>query len=224
MAMTWLTNVYLWIGTSLFLMMCCIFGFIFLVILAKKTHALLEMKAWMKGRPLALFFQENRYCEWKPVQPEAGIIQDKDYGSFIINEKATYIDKTTKNVLIPFDASFGASINVHAAKLADDLQYIMKDEEQMKHLRWAIGNNMIDDSETIDALKTSIHFGAIKNMMNALIPHNINAKIEKVIAARMKSYGQINVPQVALIFVAIFGAILLGALIIKLAFGSNNGG
>jgi hypothetical protein len=58
-------------------------------------------------------------------------------------------------------------------------------------------------------------------MMTALIPHNINAKIEKVIAQRMKSYGNVNVPQIALIFVAIFGAILLGALIIKLAFGKD---
>jgi len=191
---------------------------IFLVILGKKTHAILEFKAWMKGQPIALFFQENRYCEWKPVDTEAGIIQDKHYGAFIVNERATYIDKTTKNVLIPFDASFGASLNVHAAKLADDLQYVLKDEEEMKKLRHAIGKGLICDSETIDVLKTSIHFGAIKNMMTALIPHNINAKIEKTIAARMKAFGQVNVPQIAMLFCAIFGAILLGALIIKLTF------
>jgi hypothetical protein len=192
--------------------------FIFLVILSKKTHAIVEFKAWIKGRPIALFFQENRYCEWKPVVTEAGIVQDKDYGSFIVNERATYIDKRTKNILIPFDSSFGASINVHAAKLADDLQYIIKDEEQMKQLRYAMANNLIDDTATIDALKTSIHFGAIKNMMTALIPHNINAKIEKVIASRMKGFGKVNVPQILLIFVGMLGAILLGALIIKLAF------
>jgi len=181
----------------------------------------IEFKAWLKGQPIALFFQENRYCEWKPVEPEAGIIIDKNYGAFIINEKATYIDRRTKSILIPFDAAFGASVNVHAAKLADDLQYIMKDEEQMKRLRTAIANNNIDDSETIDALKTSIHFGAIKNMMTALIPHNINAKIEKVIASRMKGFGAVNVPQVALLFAAILGAIILGALVIKLAFPSK---
>ena len=188
-----------------------------------KTHAIIEFKSWLKGYPIALFFQENRYCEWKPVKPEAGIIQDDDYGAFIINEKATYIDKRTKSVLIPFDSSFGASVNVHAAKLADDLEYITKDEEELKKLRVAVANNMIDDSETIDALKTSIHFGAIKNMMTALIPHNINAKIEKVIASRMKGYGKVNVPQVLLIFGGMLGAILLGALIIKLAFPAKGG-
>jgi len=186
-----------------------------------KTHAIVEFKAWLKGQPIALFFQENRYCEWRPVNPEAGIIQDKDYGSYIINEKATYIDKTTKNVLIPFDASLGTSINVKAAKLADDLQYILNDEEQFKRLRYAIGKNLIEDNESLNVLRTSIHFGAIKNMMNALGPHNITAKIEKVIASRMKSFGNVNVPQVAMLFVAVFGAILLGALIIKLAFPKN---
>jgi len=182
---------------------------------------MIEFRAWRKGLPIALFFQENRYCEWKVVDPEAGIIQDSHYGAYIINEKATYIDKTTNNVLIPFDASFGASINIKAAKLADDLQYILRDEEQLKQLRKAIADNTLEENESINVLKTSIHFGSIKTMMNALIPHNINAKIEKVIASRMKGYGNVNVPQIAMIFAAMFGAILLGALVIKLAFPKN---
>lgn len=212
-----LVNIYFWIGMALFFMLLFGLLIIFLVVLAKKTHTIVEFKAWLKGRPIALFFQENRYCEWKPVEPEAGIINDEKYGAYIINERATYVDKRTKNILIPFDASFAASINVHAAKLADDLQYIVKDEEQMKQLRSAIGRNLIDDNESIDVLKTSIHFGAIKNMMTALIPHNINAKIEKAIASRMRGFGTVNVPQVALLFAAVLGAILIGYLIIRVA-------
>jgi len=213
---TFMTNIYLWMGLTFLFIILFVLLFIFLVILAKKTHTMVEFRAWMKGWPIALFFQENRYCEWKPVEPEAGIIQDKHYGAFIINERATYIDKRTKNVLIPFDSQFGVSVNVHAAKVCDDLQYIMKDEEEMKKLRFAIGRNLIDDNESIDVLKTSINFGAIKNMMTAIIPHNINAKIEKVIASRMKGMGQINIWQIVLVFVAIFGAILMGYLVIKL--------
>jgi len=211
-----LANPLLWIGLTFLFLILFICLFIFLVMLAKKTHAIVEFKGWMKGKPIALFFQENRYCEWKPVDPDAGVIIDKNYGAFIINERATYIDKRTKNVLIPFDAAFGASINVHAAKLADDLQFVMKDEEEMKKLRWAISHNMIEDTETISVLKTSIQFGAIKNMMTALIPHNINAKIEKVIASRLKNFGNVNVPQVALLFAAVLGAMLMGYLIIRL--------
>jgi len=210
-----LNNIYLWIILALVFM--CLFGLmiILLVILGKKTHAIIEFKAWMSGKPIALFFQENRYCEWKPVKVEAGIIQDKKYGAFIVNDRATYVDKTTKNILIPFDSQFAASLNVRSAKLIEDLQFLAKDEEELKALRVAIAENNIEENETISALKTSIHFGAIKSMMTALIPHNINAKIEKVIASRMKSYGNVNVNQVILIFVAIFGAIILGGIIAK---------
>jgi hypothetical protein len=192
--------------------------FILLIVISKKTHAIVEFKAWLKGVPIAMFFQENRYVEWRPIKPEAGILTDKDYGSYIINERATYVDRRTKNIIIPFDASFGASINMHAAKLADDLQYVLNDDEEMKKLRVAISLNQFEENETIDVLKTSINMGAIKTMMTALLPHNITSKIEKVIASRMKGYGKVNVPQVLLIFAGMLGAILLGALIIKLAF------
>jgi len=221
--LAFLTNVYIWIGGTLLFMLLFFLLLILLIIISKKTHAMVELKAWRKGKPIALFFLENRYCEWRPVVVEAGIIQDKDYGAFIINEKATYVDKRTKAVLLPFDASVAPGVNVHAAKLMDDLTYIVKDEEEMAKLRYAIANDMIDDAEPVMGLRTTVNFGAIKNMMSALIPHNINAKIEKVIAARLKNYGSINVPQVALLFAAIFGAILLGALIIKLVFPKDKG-
>lgn len=221
MNLSFLSNIYIWIGGTFIFLLLFFLLLIFVIVLGKKTHAIVEFRAWMKGHPIAMFYQENRYVEWKPVKTEAGIIQDKDYGAFIINERATYIDKRTKNIIIPFDASFGASINVHTAKLIDDLQYIIKDEEEMKALRYAIGNNLVDDSATITAIKTSIHFGAIKNMMTALIPHNINAKIEKVIASRMKSMGNVNVTQVIFLFVALFGAIVLGGLIVRMMLGSN---
>ncbi len=216
MAMDWITNIYLWIGLALLFLMLFIIQFIFIVILAKKTHAVIELKAWMKGCPIALFFQEDRYCDWRAVQPDAGIITDQDYGAFIVNQKATYIDKRTKAVLLPFDASFAAGVNVHAAKLADDLQYIVRDQEELKRFRHLIARNQIGDDATINVLKTTVHFGAIKNMMTALIPHNINAKIEKVIAARIKNYGKINTGQIILVFAAVFGAIVMGYMIIKL--------
>jgi hypothetical protein len=213
--MAWFTNLYLWLGGTIFFFLFFIIETILLILLARKTHAIDEFKAWVRGRPIAMFYMENRYVDWKPVKPDAGIITDKDYGAFIINERATYVDKKTKNVIIPFDAQFGASLNIHAAKLIDDMQYIMKDEEQIKALRAAIATNTIEETETITALKTSINMGAIKTMLTALIPHNINSKIEKTIAARMKGYGKVNVPQVLLIFVGMLGAIILGTIIVK---------
>jgi hypothetical protein len=184
--------------------------------IAKKTHAFIEFKASLRGQPICMFFQENRYVHWKAIKPDAGIITDKEYGAYIINERGTYVDKTTKNIIIPFDASIAASFNMHAAKLADDLQFILKDEEEMKRFRIALSQNLIDDTETITALKTNIHMGAMKSMLTALIPHNINAKIEKTIAARLKSYGNVNIPQILLIFCAMLGSIIIGVIIIKM--------
>ena len=211
-----LVNIYFWIVMSfLFLAM---FGLllIFLIVLAKKTHAMVELKAWTKGVPISQFYMDNRYCEWLPIKPEAGIIQHKDYGSFIVNEKATYVDKRTKNIFIPFDSAFAASINVHAAKLADDMQYLAHDEETLKKLRHLISTNQIDDSESIDVLKTSVHFGAMKTMMTALIPHNINAKIEKTISARLKGVRSFNVWTPVTVFLAMFGAIVLGIFLMRM--------
>jgi len=216
MAMQWITNIYLWMGLTFLFLILFILLFIFLIVITKKTHAVVELKAWRSGKPIALFFQDDRYCDWRAVQPEAGIVTDQDYGAFIVNQKATYIDKRTKAVLLPFDTSFAAGLNVKAAKLADDLQYIARDQEELKKLRHLVATNQIDDSESLDVLRTTVNMGAIKGMMSALIPHNINAKIEKVIASRMKGLGQVNMQQVMFTFLAIFGAIVMGYMIIKL--------
>lgn len=221
MALGFISNIYFWITLALVFLCLFIVLLILIIVIAKKTHAMVEFRAWLSGKPICLFFQENRYCHWEAIESEAGIITHKNYGAFVVNEKATYIDKRTKNILIPFDAAFGAGINIHAAKLADDLQYIMKDDEQVQRLREMIASGQIDDTETIMALKTSVSLGAMKNMMTALIPHNINAKIEKIIASRMKSYGQINVWQIVLIFVAVLGAIILGMILIKVVFNKG---
>jgi len=79
-----------------------VFGFyggyrVFVLLFRKKTHAIVEFKSSMKGNPISIFFQDNRYCEWKNVVPEAGMIEDKEYGTFIID--STYIDNKTKNIL-----------------------------------------------------------------------------------------------------------------------------
>jgi hypothetical protein len=97
----------------------------------------------------------------------------------------------------------------------------MKDEEQMKMFRTAVAHNMIDDSASIEGIKTTVNIGAIKNMMTALIPHNINAKIQFTIASRMKQFGNVNGMQILLIFGGMLGAIVIGYLIIKSVGGSS---
>jgi len=208
-------NIFLWIGTSFAFIILCLILFILLIIIFKKTHAAQEIKAWVKNRPIVMYFNDHRYCEWKVIQPEAGIIVDKDYGAHIINEKGVYVDKMTKTPIVPCHADIGVSINMTAAKLANSLQDVIKDQKQLWLLREAISKDMIVETDTIKAISSSIELGAMKHMLTAMIPHNINAKIEKVIAQRMKSLGMMNPWNYVLIFAAILGAIVLGVIIVK---------
>ena len=212
--MSLLISPFLWGGIAGFFVLIFVIIIILLIIIGKKTHGIIEFKAWLKGAPIALFFQENRYCHWKVIKPEAGIVEDKDYGAFIINEKATYIDNKTKNVMIPFDTSFAASINIHTAKLIEDLQYKLTTEEDIRKFREDMDRDEMDESELISVLNTTVYLGSIKNVMNALLPHNIHAKIIKTIAARTKGYGN-NVKTLVMYVLAFLSAVLLGYLVIK---------
>lgn len=209
-------------GTFIFLIMFML-AIIFIVILSKKTHAMIEFKAWTKGVPICLFFQDSRYMEWRPLKPDAGIITDVDYGAFIVNEYGTYVDRKTKAVVIPFHTGIATSLDVAAVKFSDDLKHIIKDDKELQKLRYALANGLIDETEELKAIKSSVRFSSIKSMMTALIPHNIDSKIEKAVAQRLKGYGKINIPQVLLVFVAILGAIILGVIIIKMTLGGGGG-
>lgn len=219
--MVWYTNFMLWFWMSIILFLFFVFYTILIIILAKKTHAMVEFKAWRKGCPISIFFQDSGYAEWKAIPAQTNIIQDDVYGTYIINETGTYVDRRTKTVLIPFDANFAGSINVSAAKLADDLKLILKDERQMEILRKAVMTGQIEETEEIKTLRTSVRFSSIKGMLNAMIPHAITAKLEMMIAQRLKGHSKINVPQLLLIFVVILGAIILGVIIIKSVLGGN---
>lgn len=215
-------NYKIWMFTAIILFFLFAFDTIILIILAKKTHAMVEFKAWRKGIPISLFFQNSGYVDWQAIDEEAGLIESKDYGTFLINSEGTYIDKRTKNIMIPFDSNLASSVNVSAAKLADDLKFIIKDDKQMAKFREAIMLGKIEEDEIVNSLKMSVNFSSIKGMMNALIPHNISAKVEKMIAARLKGSKNINVPQIILIFCAILGAIILGVIIIKMTLGGGS--
>ena len=208
------TNIYVWIGATLLLSLFCMGLFLLLLFLSKKTHAIIELKAMLKKAPISLFFRDDRFCEWKVIKPECGIIEDKNYGSFIINEKGSYVDRKTKAVLLPFDANFAASLNIKACALADNIKMLVQDQDELTKLQVAVMTNQFTDN-SVNMLKTSINLGSIKSMLNAMIPHAITAKVNMMIAAKMKGFGKVNVWELVLIFVAIFSAILMGYLIIK---------
>jgi len=188
--------------------------FAVILFLSIKTHATMELKAFIKKRPIGLFFQDNRYCEWKVVKDEAGIITDKKYGSFIINEKGSYVDRQTKAILLPFDANIGTSVNIKACKVSEDLKMLLRNETEVLALRKAIATNQIGDEE-ICGLKSSINLGAIKSMLNAMLPHNITAKVNMMVAQKLNNVNKVNYWEIILIFVSVLGAIVMGYILIK---------
>jgi len=203
----------LWVGLTTFLALLFMAIIVFLIFIAKKTHAIVEFKASVGGTPIAVFFQDNRYCEWKNTKPDAGMIEDKQYGSFVI--ESTYIDKTTKNILIPFNSSFAMSLNVKAAKMADDLTYIFKEQQHRKRLKEGILTGQVHEMDGVDTLRTSVNFSALKHFVSPILPHSVQSKIVNTIALRLKGMPNNNIQNIIILGIAILGALILGGLVLK---------
>jgi len=206
-------TIFIWVGITVILALLFMVGIILLIFISKKTHAIVEFKSSMKGMPISVFFQDNKYCEWKNVKTEAGMIEDKEYGTFVIN--STYIDKETKNVLIPFNSAFAISLNVKAAKMSDDLQYVFKEQEHRRKLKESIIKGVIQETEGLNTLRTSVNFSSVKNFVSPILPHNIQSKIINTVRLRLRQHGNGNIQNVILLIVSALGAIILGGLVLK---------
>ena len=88
---SFLLSTNLWIGLSVFFVLATIGLGIFYFILFRKTHVSVELKAFFSGTPIGIFFQDNKFAEWKPIAPINGVVYDKSYGPFIVS--TTYVDK-----------------------------------------------------------------------------------------------------------------------------------
>lgn len=206
-------SIYIWLATSLFFALAFMVGVVGLIIISKKTHAIIEFKSSMKGRPIGLFFQDNKYCEWRVLEPEAGIIDDKDYGYFMI--ESTYIDKVTKNVMVPFNTNFAMSLNVKAAKLSDDLSYVFREKNGRYMFKEGLKTGRIPESDGIDSLRTSVDFSTIKHYISPILPHNIKSKVVNTVRMRLGDKVNGNIQNVILLIVSALGAIILGGLVLK---------
>lgn len=208
-------TIIIWIIAAIALFLLILIMFVALVIIGKKTHALIEFKSGMKGTPISIFFHDNRYCEWKNTKPDAGLIEDKVDGTFVID--STYIDKKTKNVLIPFNSTFGMSLNAKASKLADDLTFILKEKDQRKKLKEGVLTGQISENETLKTLRTSINFSTLKHFVSPVLPQNIQSKIVNTVYLRTKSKGITNFQNMILLITAIIGALILGGIVLRYA-------
>lgn len=205
--------VIMWVGTAVLLSLIFIVQMIFLIFISKKTHAIVEFKSATSGTPIGIFFQDDRYCEWRNTKPDAGMIEDKVHGYFVVS--STYVDNKTKNVLIPFNSNFAISLNAKAVKMADDLIYIFKEKEHIKKLKLAILQGTIAEVDGIDTLRTSINFSTIKNFVPPILPHNLQSKIITTVRLRINKMGG-NMQNVVLLVVSALGAMILGGIVLKL--------
>lgn len=213
------TDIIILVAVSTFLALGLMAGLVLIIIISKKTHAIIEFKSSSKGTPISIFFQDNRYCEWKNTKPDAGLIEDKEYGTFVI--ESTYIDKHTKNVLIPFNSSFAMSLNVKAAKMADDLTYMFKEQEHRHRLKLGILEGRVQETDGINTLRTSVNFSAIKRFVSPILPHNIQSKIVNTVELRLKGANQKSMQNIILLAIAAIGALGLGVMVIKYVFGGE---
>jgi hypothetical protein len=219
MAMNIMTNIYLWIFTTFGLLIVCIMMFIILIIIKMKTHAILELKAWMKKIPISFFFEDSKFFQMKAIKPDAGIIDDPEYGVFIRNEKNAYIDKSTRQVVNVYDAGFSPGINIRSAKIVDDLKEISKDERVLAEIREHLADGTIEENAILTTIKSSVNLNNLKYMLYAILPHNIKSEIEKKIAQGLAGNKKTDWVGAALLFAAVLGAIIIGAILLR----SNKG-
>lgn len=206
--------IYIWLGLTGFFSILFMVMMIGLIIISKKTHAIIELKSSFSGTPIALFFQDNRYSEWKNTKPDSGLIEDKEHGTFVID--SSYIDKKTNNVFIPFNSSYAPSLNVKAVKMTDDLTYIFKEQKYRALLKKSIMDGKLQENEGLKTLRTSINFSTIKHFVSPILPNNIKSKIAMDIFLRLNQIGGAQFQNLALLIVSAIGAIILGGLIMRM--------
>lgn len=210
-----------WFYATVGLVLWLFFTLFMTIFMARRTNGFRELRASISGKRICYFFDDTRTFEMKIHAPSAGIIEDEDYGDYVINEKGTYVDKHTRNIVIPFSSSLAVGGEVKHFQAADELSKLLGDEKELQKISLAMANGELAD-ERFDALRTSINFGSLKSFANTMIPHNISAKINMEVAKRLKSYGNVNGKQIVLYIIMIVGAIGLMALVLYLTMHKGN--
>jgi len=201
-----------WFFATVFLVLLVFFFLFMTIMMAKRTNGFRELRASLSGKRILHMYDDTRTYELRIGDPSAGMISDEIYGDYIINEKGTYVDKRTRNVVIPFSSQLAMGAEVKHFQAADHLAKLLGDEKELQKISLLMANGEFKD-ESFDALKTSINFSALKSFANTLIPHNITAKINLEVAKRVKSYGAQNTKAMMYFVIIGIGLILLAAIV-----------
>lgn len=209
----------LWIGITIFFGIVSLSLLIFYIILFRTTHVAVELKAFFSGTPIGIFFQDNKFAEWKPITPINGIIYDENYGPFIV--ETTYVDKRTKNIIIPFDVDMDGDRSTNIKDLVNSFRNITTNEKDIANFRTLIGTDQIDTNDNmIHNVTSHIRFGILKQLFYSSGPHSIKSKIEKIVSERVAKYGNANAMQAIMVFGAIFGIIVIATILLKTVGGA----
>ncbi len=160
---------------------------------------------------------------------------DETYGAFIINEKGAYIDRKTKNVFLAFNPSIATNASLESFKVTDTLNSVLKDEKQLGQIRHALMSGVMDGDDVVfeyngkqeklssfDRLRENVDFSHLKSLLNTLIPHALNSKIEMTIQQRIGNAGKINYAQIILIIVAVIGSVTIAIMLLKMYGGTGS--
>lgn len=207
-------NPWIWIGMSIFFIIGVIGLSILIYLIFNKTHLAVELKAFFTKTPIGIFFQNNKFAEWKPVTPINGIVNDKYYGPFIVS--STYVDKKTKSIIIPFDVDMDGDRTSNIKELVTFFQKITNNEKNIDILRQEISSQTIEEKKYVKNVTSTIKYASLKQLFNSTSPHNIRSRIEKIVADRVKKHGNVNHIHAIITFVAIFGLIVGTAILLKL--------
>lgn len=212
--MQFIMNEWLWIGTSIFFILGTIGLTILIYLIFDKSHLTVELKAKFSKTPIGIFFQDNRFAEWKPVTPINGVINDKQFGPFIIS--STYVDKKTKAIVMAFDVDMDGDRTSDTKQLVEYFRHATNNEKNIALLRQQISAENIEETEHVQNVISIIRYSALKGLFNSTSPHNIRSKIEKIVADRVKRHGNVNHLHAIVTFVAIFGLIVGAAVLLKI--------
>jgi len=217
MGLEFLLNKGLWIGTTVFFSIAVIGMGMFFYVLFKRTHAMVELKAFFSNTPIAIFFKDNKFAEWKALTPINGIVYDNKYGPFIVS--TTYVDKNTKNIIIPFDVDMDGDRTSNIKELVNEFRNVSNNEKSISSLRTMISRNNIEQTKNIKNITSHIKYGDLKNLFFSSGPHSIKSKIEKMVSEKLVKVGNVNPMHAIMVFGAIFGIIIIGAILLKTAGG-----
>jgi len=213
MATSFLLNTSLWVGISIFFFLSLIGIGIFYYLLFKKTHVKSEIKAYISNTPIGIFFQDNKFVDWKPVSPINGIVYDETYGPFVVT--TTYVDKKTKNIIMPFDIDMDGDRTTNIKELVEEFRNITNNEKSIAELRSVIASGEIETNTNINNVTSYIRYGALKNLFVSSVPHNIKSKIEKIVAERIVKHSNVKPMEAIIVFGAIFGIIVIASILLK---------